>query len=58
MRSCVGFLRRGGCWRRWGRWILGCMGLRGNGTTEWHGSVVGVGITKYTKYTKSCLRSD
>ena len=27
MRSCWGSLRRGGCWRRWGRWILGCMGL-------------------------------
>ena len=44
MRWCVGCLRRGGCCRRWGRWILGCMGWLGNGTT------------KYTKYTERfCL---
>ena len=43
MRSCWGSLRRGGCWGRWGRLILGCMGLWGNGTTEytkWHGRIL------------------
>ena len=35
MRLCVGCLRHGGCWRRWGRWILGYMGWLDNGTTEY-----------------------
>ena len=37
MGWCAGCLRRGGCCRRWGRLISGCMGLRVDGNHGIHG---------------------